>query len=303
MSRAAGGPPMTTTRPTGPRPAARCAPAHRPVAGQRRRRSTRTPRQAVERGIAEIAITDHVDFDPTAPAYAFTTFDAARARRPRGRRTLGRRAASPSGSASRSPGTAAGPTTSPTTCAGTPTTSSSAPSTSTATRSTPPPTSPRWVDGRSLAEIVAPVLRRGRGRRPERPVRRVRPPRLRQALPRAARDAGRPRRGAGAVRPAPDAALVESGTALEINTSGLRQAPDETYPSAADRRALSGGRRPRRDRRLRRASRRRLRLGAWTTGYAAATAAGFEDLTFRRGGERVAVPVGIAPNASAGRSL
>jgi histidinol-phosphatase (PHP family) len=32
-------------------------------------------RQAVERGIAEIAITDHVDFERGAPAYAFTTFD------------------------------------------------------------------------------------------------------------------------------------------------------------------------------------------------------------------------------------
>jgi len=32
-------------------------------------------RQAVERGIAEIAITDHVDFVPGTPAYAFTTFE------------------------------------------------------------------------------------------------------------------------------------------------------------------------------------------------------------------------------------
>ena len=31
-------------------------------------------RQAVERGIAEIAITDHVDFVPGTPAFAFTTF-------------------------------------------------------------------------------------------------------------------------------------------------------------------------------------------------------------------------------------
>ena len=31
--------------------------------------------QAVERGIPEIAITDHVDFDPSAPAYVFTTFE------------------------------------------------------------------------------------------------------------------------------------------------------------------------------------------------------------------------------------
>jgi histidinol phosphatase-like PHP family hydrolase len=31
-------------------------------------------RQAVERGIPEIAITDHVDFEPTAPAYDFAPF-------------------------------------------------------------------------------------------------------------------------------------------------------------------------------------------------------------------------------------
>jgi histidinol-phosphatase (PHP family) len=31
-------------------------------------------RQAVERNIAEIAITDHIDFDPSAPAFAFSTF-------------------------------------------------------------------------------------------------------------------------------------------------------------------------------------------------------------------------------------
>ena len=29
---------------------------------------------AVERGIAELAITDHVDFDPTMPAYGFASF-------------------------------------------------------------------------------------------------------------------------------------------------------------------------------------------------------------------------------------
>jgi HisJ family histidinol phosphate phosphatase len=30
---------------------------------------------AIERGIAEIAITDHVDFEPGAPAFAYTTFE------------------------------------------------------------------------------------------------------------------------------------------------------------------------------------------------------------------------------------
>ncbi len=35
-------------------------------------------RQAVELGIPEIAITDHVDFDPRAPAYAYSTFEERR---------------------------------------------------------------------------------------------------------------------------------------------------------------------------------------------------------------------------------
>ena len=31
-------------------------------------------RQAIERGISEIAITDHVDFEPGAPAFDFVPF-------------------------------------------------------------------------------------------------------------------------------------------------------------------------------------------------------------------------------------
>ena len=75
MSRGAEGPSTELDRPAGARPAARRAPPHRPLARQRRRRSTPTPRLAVERGIAEIAITDHVDFDPRAPAYGYATFE------------------------------------------------------------------------------------------------------------------------------------------------------------------------------------------------------------------------------------
>jgi histidinol-phosphatase (PHP family) len=30
---------------------------------------------AIEHGVAEIAITDHVDFEPGAPAFAYTTFE------------------------------------------------------------------------------------------------------------------------------------------------------------------------------------------------------------------------------------
>ena len=82
--------PIATTadRPPGARPAARCAPAHRlspdsdvPIDSY--------ARQAVERGIAEIAITDHVDFEPGAPAFGYTTFADRERDRPGGRRALG----------------------------------------------------------------------------------------------------------------------------------------------------------------------------------------------------------------------
>ena len=97
-------------------------------------------------------------------------------------------------------------------------------------------------------------------------------------------------------------ALVETGTALEINTSGLRQEPKESYPApqvVARFQELGG---------------RAVTVGsdahkvdslAWglEDGYRAAAAAGFETLAFRRGGDRVAVPLRVGPNALAGRSL
>jgi histidinol-phosphatase (PHP family) len=97
-------------------------------------------------------------------------------------------------------------------------------------------------------------------------------------------------------------ALVETGTALEINTSGLRQAPNETYPAppiVARFQELGG---------------RGVTVGsdahradafAWglDDGYRAAALAGFDTLAFRRGGASVAVPLSGAPNAIAGRSL
>ena len=84
------------------------------------------------------------------------------------------------------------------------------------------------------------------------------------------------------------AALVEAGTALEVNASGLRQLPRETYPSAAivaRYRELGG---------------RHVTIGSdahrteWfayglAQAYGQAASAGFESLAFRRGGERVAV--------------
>ena len=86
-------------------------------------------------------------------------------------------------------------------------------------------------------------------------------------------------------------ALVDSGTGLEVNTSGLRQTPMETYPSAAivaRFRELGG---------------RRLTAGSdahrpsWFAhgldeAYRIAAAGGFKELAFRRGpGERVGVAI------------
>ena len=97
-------------------------------------------------------------------------------------------------------------------------------------------------------------------------------------------------------------ALVESGTALEINTSGLRSPADETFPSPAivARFHAMGG--------------RAVTIGsdahttesfAWglRDGYDAATDAGFSSLTFRRGRERVKLDLTAAPNVAAGYSL
>jgi len=188
-------------------------------------------RQAVELGIPEIAITDHVDFDPRAPAYAYTTFEE--------RRRLVRDAAhrwAPLGLAIRfgveltyersweeavvhhlrqhaydfvigsvhvgadSPylaGRVEG-----------------------------------WITGRSLAEIVAPYYAEVEAAARSGLfdaighidfVKRYLAPHITAADLAAAPELIEP-----VLR-----ALVETGTALEINTSGLRQAAGETYPSAA----------------------------------------------------------------------
>ena len=88
-------------------------------------------------------------------------------------------------------------------------------------------------------------------------------------------------------------ALVESGTALEVNTSGLRYSVGETFPPPAivARFKELGG--------------RAITIGsdahaanqfAWglEDGYAIASEAGFDTLTFRRGGSpvQVAIPQG-----------
>ncbi len=257
-------------------------------------------RQAVERGIAEIAITDHVDFDPAAPAFAFTTFEqrertvrqAAERWADRGvairfgvEITWDRRWADEVGDHlarhaydfvigsvhiyEDSPYAAASVAS--------------------------------WVDGRPLPDIMAPYF---------------------EEVESAARSGlfdalGHldfvkrylaPHVTAADLARAPELydpilrALVDTGTALEINTSGLRQAAEETYPSPAivARYQEMGG--------------RAVTVGsdahlagsfAWglADGYAAAAAAGFDALAFRRGADRVAVPLRYTPNAVAGRSL
>jgi histidinol-phosphatase (PHP family) len=252
--------------------------------------------QALERGIAEIAITDHVDFDPTAPAFAHTTFDQ--------RERVIREAAErwgPSGVAIRfgveitwdrrweedirshlahhaydfvigSVHVYRGSPYAADNVAG-------------------------WVTGRSIAEIVAPYFEEVEAGARSGVfdamghidfIKRYLAPHV------TAADLGR----------APElyepilAALVATGTALEINTSGLRQAAAETYPSAAivaRYRELGG---------------RAITVGsdahradsfafALDDGYLAAAAAGFTALTFRRGGAPVSVGMPRVPNAEA----
>lgn len=88
-------------------------------------------------------------------------------------------------------------------------------------------------------------------------------------------------------------ALVESGAGLEVNTSGLRQAPRETYPSAAIValfRELGGTRVSAGSD----AHRREAFAFGLEDGYAALAEAGFEELAFRRGTDRIADRVAVA---------
>ena len=87
---------------------------------------------------------------------------------------------------------------------------------------------------------------------------------------------------------------MDSGTALEVNTSGLRHPVGESYPSAsvvARFRELGG---------------RRVTVGSdahrthhfgsgLADGYRYAAAAGFGALTFGRGGRAVAIPERFTP--------
>lgn len=85
-------------------------------------------------------------------------------------------------------------------------------------------------------------------------------------------------------------ALVESGTALEMNTSGLRHPVRETYPSAAtvERYRAMGGRRVTVG-----SDAHRAHSFAWglEEGYRILARADFSELTFRRDGARIGVPL------------
>jgi histidinol-phosphatase (PHP family) len=87
-------------------------------------------------------------------------------------------------------------------------------------------------------------------------------------------------------------ALVESGTALEINTSGLRQEAREIYPPpaiVARFRELGG------ERITIGSDAHRADTFAWALddGYRVAASAGFEVLSFRRGAERATLPIAL----------
>jgi histidinol-phosphatase (PHP family) len=242
--------------------------------------------EAVERGIAELAITDHLDFVPGTPAFSFVTFqdrervvrEAAERWASRGvairfgveitydqaheadiRDHLGRHAYDyVIGSVhvyADSPYHAARVA--------------------------------AWTAGRPLAEIVAPyfdeVLRAIRSGLFDTIghldfVKRYLVPHVMPAALAAAPELYEPLL----------LALVETGTALEVNTSGLRQVAGETYPAGpiVERYGLLGGTSVV-------AGSDSHRKGAFTAGleagYGVVAAAGFGQLAFRRGGSRVAV--------------
>jgi histidinol-phosphatase (PHP family) len=243
---------------------------------------------ALERGIAELAITDHVDFEPGAPAFGYATFvdrermvrQAADRWGPQGvairfgaeltydrqwetdiRHHLARHAYDFTiGSVHDRVDSVYGPSRVRT-----------------------------WVEGRSLAEIVAPsfdeveaAARSG----------------LFDALghldvvkrylhPYVSRET---LAEAGELYEPILRALLDSGTALEINTSGLRHPVGETYPSASIVRRFRelGGRAITVGSDAHRAEHFGWALG---DGYQYAIDAGFAALTFRRGDAPVHVDI------------
>ena len=245
---------------------------------------------AVERGIAELAITDHVDFDPTMPAYGFASFtdrerdvrEAAARWANRGLRirfgvevTYERRYEEDiRGWLRRHPHDYV---------IGSVHVSADSPYKAANVAS--------FVAGRSLAEIIAPYFDEVIGAARSGLfdtighldfVKRYLVPHVLPARLAAAPELYEPVL----------ASLIESGTALEVNASGLRQLPRETYPAApivARYRELGG---------------RHVTIGSdahrteWfayglARAYGQVAGAGFEALAFRRGGARVDVPLPI----------
>jgi histidinol-phosphatase (PHP family) len=249
--------------------------------------------EAVARGIAEIVITDHLDFDPAAPNFAFTGFaareravrDAAERWAPRGLAVrLGvevtyesRREDEVRDHLASHPYEFA---------IGSVHAGRGSPYAGRAVAA--------WVAGRSFADIVAPYF---------------------TEVVAAARSGLFDTLGhldyvkkhlaghvpATAFAAAPEVyepvvrALVETGTGLEVNSSGLRQAPGETYPApwvVARYRELGG--------RLVTAGSDAHRAHSFAFGlaraYAIAGGAGFDELAIRRspgegrGTARVAIP-------------
>ncbi len=243
---------------------------------------------AVELGIAELAITDHVDFDPRDPAFEYTSFEerersvrqAAERWADRGlairfgaeltyntswdadlRDHLARhRYDFTIGSVHDWPG-------------------------SPYVRST----IARWIDGRGLDEIVGPYF--------EQVAAAARTglfdtighfdvvKRYLQPYVTPAQLAARPEIYEDALR-----AIVDSGTALEINTSGLRHSVGETYPPPAvvERFRELGGVRVTAG-----SDAHRSDWLAWglDEGYRILARAEFSELAFRRGGAPLAIPL------------
>ena len=242
--------------------------------------------QAIERGISEIAITDHVDFEPGAPAFDFVPF----ATRERTVREAAERWA-PLGVAVRFGAEITYDSRFEAEIRdhlaghaydyviGSVHVYASSPYHRDRIRA--------WVAGRSLTEIVAPYFDEV-----ERAIRSELFDTLghldfvkRSLVPHVtpADLAGAPELYERLL-----VALVETGTALEVNTSGLRQPARETYPSAAvvARFQVLGGNRISAGSD---AHQKDAFASGLEAGYRVAAAAGFRELAFRRGGERVAI--------------
>ena len=243
-------------------------------------------RQAVERRIAEIAITDHVDFAPGTPAYRYASFEE----RERAVRDAAERWA-PRGVAIRF---------------GVEITYDSrhepairdhlrnhaydfvigsihvyANSPFDASRVA------SWVEGRPLAEIVAPYFEEvHRAIRSELFdtighldfVKRYLMPHVTPAQLAQAPELYEPLL----------VSLIETGTALEVNTSGLRQVAGETYPAGpiVERYRLLGGTAVSAGSD---AHRKESFTAGLEAGYGVVAAAGIRHLAVRRGGRRVDV--------------